>query len=69
MDQPGWSLEQVFKAASREILRQTNNRQRPWQLVSLQGDFVFKPAKGVPQPREKNALNKLFIPALRERPN
>ena len=44
MDQPGWTLEQVFKATSREVLRATNNRQRPWQLVSLQGDFVFKQA-------------------------
>ena len=42
MDQPGWTLEQVFKATSREVLRRTNNRQRPWQLVSLQGDFYFK---------------------------
>ena len=45
MDQPGLTLEQVFKATSREVLRQTNNRQRPWQLVSLQGDFVFKSAR------------------------
>ena len=48
MGQPGWTLEQVFKATSREVLRATNNRQRPCQLVSLQGDFVFKPAKPAP---------------------
>ena len=58
LDQPGWSLERVFKATSREVLRRTDNRQRPWQLVSMQGDFVFKleraalvartPAKPVP---------------------
>ena len=47
MGQPGWTLEQVFKATSREVLRATNNRQRPWQLVSMQGDFLFKSTKAV----------------------
>ena len=47
MDRPGLTLEQVFKATSREVLKETNNRQRPWQLVSMQGDFVFRAAKPV----------------------
>ena len=38
-------MEQVFKATSREVLERTQNRQRPWQLVSLQGDFHFNTAK------------------------
>ena len=42
MNQTGWSLEKIFKATSRQVLEQTNNRQRPWQLVSLQGDFIFR---------------------------
>ena len=47
MGQPGWTLERVFKATSREVLRATNNRQRPWRLVSMQGDFVFRAPKPV----------------------
>ena len=50
---PGLTLEQVFKATSREVLRRTNNRQRPWQLVSLQGDFVFRNrTEAAPPPRQ-----------------
>jgi TRAP-type mannitol/chloroaromatic compound transport system substrate-binding protein/uncharacterized protein YraI len=42
LDEPGLSLEQVFKRVNRRVQRRTNNRQRPWSLVSLQGDFVFR---------------------------
>lgn len=44
MDQPGLSLEQVFKRVNRRVQQSTNNRQRPWSLMSLQGDFVFRNA-------------------------
>jgi hypothetical protein len=42
LDEPGLSLEQVFKRVNRRVQLRTNNRQRPWSLVSLQGDFVFR---------------------------
>jgi formylglycine-generating enzyme required for sulfatase activity len=42
LDEPGLSLEQVFKRVNRRVQRRTNDRQRPWSLVSLQGDFVFR---------------------------
>ena len=32
----------VFKQTSADVLRATNNRHRPWQLVSMQGDFRFR---------------------------
>ena len=45
MDQPGLTLEQVFKRVNRRVQERTGSRQRPWNLVSLQGDFVFRAAK------------------------
>jgi formylglycine-generating enzyme required for sulfatase activity/uncharacterized caspase-like protein len=42
LDEVGLSLEQVFKRVNRQVQRRTNNRQRPWSLVSLQGEFVFR---------------------------
>ena len=45
MDIPGLTLEQVFKRVARGVGEQTNGKQRPWSLTSLQGDFYFKDGK------------------------
>ena len=45
LDQPGLTLEQVFKRVNRRVQERTGSRQRPWNLVSLQGDFVFRTTK------------------------
>jgi uncharacterized caspase-like protein len=42
LDEPGLSLEQVFKRVNRQVQERTAKRQRPWSLVSLSGDFVFR---------------------------
>ena len=64
MGRPGWNLERALKATSRQVLAATNNRQRPWQLVSLQGDFIFK-AKEAPAVKRVPAAEKAAQPDLR----
>lgn len=51
MDEPGLTLEQVFKHVSRRVLERTDGAQRPWNLSSLQGDFYFRPG-----PREAGGV-------------
>jgi len=41
LDQPGLSLEQVFKQTAVRVAGVTNNRQKPWVNSSVTGDFVF----------------------------
>lgn len=53
MDNSGMTLEQVFKETSRNVLAKTNNRQRPWALTSIQGDFYFLPPDSVSGPNIK----------------
>ena len=43
LDEPGLKLEDVFKKVAKEVLSKTNNRQRPWQQVSMVADFRFNP--------------------------
>ncbi|GAB3982529.1 hypothetical protein GCM10028806_54410 [Spirosoma terrae] len=38
---PGLSIESVFKQVRLEVMKQSNNRQTPWELSSLIGDFYF----------------------------
>jgi len=44
---PNQKLEEVIKQVTRSVLQQTNGRQRPWSLASIQGDFYFNPKKVV----------------------
>ncbi len=46
MDMPGLTIEQAFKETSRRVHARTHNRQRPWFLASIQGDFIFRPGEG-----------------------
>ncbi|MBC8466590.1 MAG: caspase family protein [Deltaproteobacteria bacterium] len=41
MDDPGLTIEQVFKKCRRRIDRATNGKQIPWESTSLTGDFYF----------------------------
>ena len=41
MDDPGLTIEQVFKKCRRRIDRTTNGKQIPWESTSLTGDFYF----------------------------
>ena len=45
LDQPGLLLEQVFKEVVRGVLQRTNDEQRPWNQMSLEGDFFFNPTE------------------------
>ena len=40
--QPNLPIEQVFKLVRREVQRETNDLQTPWENTSLSGDFYFK---------------------------
>lgn len=41
LDQPGLSLEQVFKQTAVRVGRATNNKQKPWINSSVSGDIIF----------------------------
>jgi len=53
LDQPGLTLEKVFKETAARVAAATNGRQDPWINSSVKGDFYFKgggvAAKPVPQ--------------------
>lgn len=39
--EPGLTIEQVFKRVRRDVMRKTDNYQRPWDLSSLVEEFYF----------------------------
>lgn len=39
---PGIPLSQLFQQVRLEVLKQSNNKQTPWELSSLTGDFYFQ---------------------------
>ena len=43
LEEPGLTLEEVFKRIVQGVSRRTNGRQRPWNMMSLEGDFYFNP--------------------------
>lgn len=43
MKEPALPVEHVFKKTREKITQETNGRQIPWELSSLQGDFCFVP--------------------------
>ncbi|GAB6051223.1 hypothetical protein JCM17960_00430 [Magnetospira thiophila] len=43
LEQPGLTVEQVFKETARRVNQQTHGKQTPWINTSLTGDFYFKP--------------------------
>ncbi len=43
IDQPGLSIEQVFKKVRIAVIKDTKGRQVPWENSSLLGDFYFVP--------------------------
>ncbi len=45
ISEPGLPIEQVFKKVRQRLSRETGNRQMPWELSSLQGDFYFTPGR------------------------
>ena len=47
MDDPGLTIEQVFKKCRRRIDRATNGKQIPWESTSLTGDFYFSSKKKI----------------------
>jgi formylglycine-generating enzyme required for sulfatase activity len=50
--EPGLPVEQVFKRVRDGVMRETKDKQVPWESTSLRGDFYFSggPGAGVPQP-------------------
>ena len=47
MQTPGRTLEEVFKQVRINVARDTSERQIPWELSSLTGDFYFRPGTAV----------------------
>jgi len=47
IDATGLTVEQVFKRTRRQLDRDTNGKQIPWEATSLTGDFYFNPKRGI----------------------
>ena len=47
IDAPGLTIEQVFKRTRRQLDRDTEGKQIPWESTSLTGDFYFNPARAI----------------------
>ncbi|MFO1184352.1 MAG: SUMF1/EgtB/PvdO family nonheme iron enzyme [Bauldia sp.] len=47
MVKPGLRIEDTFKETRRAVLEQTSNKQVPWELGSINGDFYFQGGPGV----------------------
>ncbi|MGV8059734.1 MAG: caspase family protein [Smithellaceae bacterium] len=45
MNEPGLTIEQVFKGARAKLGKETGGKQIPWELSSLQGEFYFNQGK------------------------
>ena len=43
LDQPGLKVEEIFKSVRVKVLKDTENRQTPWEESSLTRDFYFRP--------------------------
>jgi uncharacterized caspase-like protein len=41
--QPGIKIEDAFKSVRRVVMKETNNRQVPWESSSITEDFYFVP--------------------------
>lgn len=44
MGSPGAAVEEVFKKVRASVMQETGTRQRPWEMSSLTGPFVFNTA-------------------------
>jgi hypothetical protein len=42
MQQPGLPIEEAFKEVRRNVSRETNGAQVPWESTSLTGFFTFR---------------------------
>jgi uncharacterized caspase-like protein len=49
---PGLKLEDLFKEVRRDVAKQTDGRQTPWENSSVFGDFFFVPAAARSEPPE-----------------
>jgi len=45
---PGLKVEDVFKVVRNGVLRDSSNRQQPWESTALTGDFFFVPPVAAP---------------------
>jgi len=61
---PGIQVEQMFKRVRTGVIEDTDNKQRPWETTSIQGDFVFAEAgAGAPAFKTPQAAAPLPQPA------
>jgi len=59
ISQPGLKIEDVFKRVRSDVQQASGNRQVPWELSSLTGDFYFKTGTGEtykPEVKPSNSL-------------
>lgn len=70
----GKTIESVFKAARREVLAVTGDKQVPWETSSITGDFYFHPSAGegssakVAPPQVQASIKAPVEPVLRHLP-
>jgi hypothetical protein len=55
---PGLTVEQVLKRVRVDVIRETGNKQVPWESSSLTGDFYFAPKRAIAIKRERERLER-----------
>ena len=64
MKTPGLTIERVLKRTRNDVMRETGNKQVPWQASSLTGDFYFASSGAVvSQPAETPSVSTIEISA------
>lgn len=71
---PGEPIESVFKQARRNVLLETDDKQVPWEVSSITGDFYFYPERDTPAdaaseaPGAPSDLDVAYWTAIRDNP-
>jgi len=67
IQEPGLTIEQVFKNVRREVARATRDGQIPWESSSMTGDFYFLPGARLPAATGSKAV--AVVPAQKTLPS
>lgn len=69
--EPGLKIEDVFKSVRIGVIKQTQNKQVPWEASSLTGDFYFVPPAPVITEQQSGTpvrINDVPVPKFRSMP-
>jgi hypothetical protein len=62
MLRPGLPIERIFKLVRIDVVKESDNRQIPWESSSLMGDFFFLAKRGVGVVSKRDELKPVALP-------